>query len=65
MQGVKAKLAPWDRRIAAAQSRLDVVTAERDLLGQQQLDAQQRLKVGLQLSFSSAGNACITVLNIS
>ena len=45
MQGVRGKLAPWDKKIAAAQSRLDVATAERDLLAQQHADAQQRLSV--------------------
>lgn len=44
-QEVRSKLAPWDKKIAGAQSRLDVATAERDLLSQQHTDAEQRLKV--------------------
>ena len=45
MQEVKARLAPWDKKIAVAQARLDVATAERDLLAQQHSEAAQRLKV--------------------
>lgn len=46
-QKVKEKLAPWEKKIAGAQSKLKVATAERDLMTQQQQDAQQRLKVEL------------------
>ena len=45
LSAVRAELAPWEAKIAAAKSRLDVATAERDLLLKQGADAQQRLKV--------------------
>ena len=45
LSGVRAELAPWEAKIAAAKSRLDVAMAERDLLLKQGADAQQRLKV--------------------
>ena len=45
LSGVRAELAPWEAKIAAAKSRVDVATAERDLLLKQDADAQQRLKV--------------------
>lgn len=45
LSGVRAELAPWEAKIAAAKSRLNVATAERDLLLKQGADAQQRLKV--------------------
>ena len=45
VQEVKEKLAPWEKKIAAAQSKLNIATGERDLLAQQQTDAEQRLKV--------------------
>jgi hypothetical protein len=44
--GVRGELAPWEARIAAAKSRLDVAAAERDLLLRQGAEAQQRLRVG-------------------
>ncbi len=43
--GVRRELAPWEAKIAAAKSRLDVAAAERDLLLKQGADAQQRLRV--------------------
>ena len=46
MQKVRAELAPWEREMAEVRSRLDIAAAERDLLTQQQTDAQQRLQVG-------------------
>lgn len=45
LSSVRAELAPWEAKIAAAKSTLDVATAERDLLLKQGADAQQRLKV--------------------
>ena len=45
LSGVRAELAPWEAQIAAAKSRLDVATAERDLLLKQGANAQERLKV--------------------
>ena len=50
LQGVRAQLAPWEARIAAAQSAADVAASERDLLQQQQEAAQKRLKVQRTLS---------------
>jgi hypothetical protein len=44
--GVRGELAPWEARIAAARSRVDVAAAERDLLLRQGAEAQQRLRVG-------------------
>lgn len=55
LSGVRAELAPWEAKIAAAKSRLDVATAERDLLLKQGADAQQRLKVLLPEMTATAG----------
>ncbi len=46
LQAVRAELAPWEARIAEAQARTDVATAERDLLLKKQTDAESQLKVG-------------------
>ena len=72
LSSVRAELAPWEAKIAAAKSRLDVATAERDLLLKQGADAQQRLEVlppeltvtagsiGSQAGSTSAHGDCLT-----
>ena len=52
LQGVRAQLAPWEARIAAAQSAADVAASERDLLLQQQEAARERLKVQYTLNLT-------------
>ncbi len=46
LQAVRAELAPWEAKIAEAQARIDVATAERDLVLKKQTDAEDQLKVG-------------------
>eukprot|EP00884_Botryococcus_braunii_P019465 jgi/Botrbrau1/6201/Bobra.0344s0041.1 len=44
LQAVRAELAPWEAKIAEAQARIDVATAERDLVLKKQTDAEDQLK---------------------
>ena len=46
-QGVRGELAPWERRMAEARSKVDVTASERDLLLKRQADARQRFQVAL------------------
>jgi len=46
VQEVRAELAPWDKKIAEAESQVKLATTERDLVTQQQQEARQRLQVG-------------------
>lgn len=45
LQGVRTKLAPWDKQAADVQSKLDVAVAERDALLEQQEAATAQFKV--------------------
>lgn len=59
LQQVRADLAPWERQITEAQSRVDVAAAERDLVVQQHETAQQRLsdaQLALKAAMESAAN---------
>ena len=49
MQAVRGELAPWEAKIADAQSRHDLAASERDLLVAKQTDAKQRLQVLLEI----------------
>eukprot|EP00899_Mesostigma_viride_P022586 jgi/Mesvir1/3511/Mv11989-RA.2 len=44
LEAVQEQLAPWDKKRAEAQARVDVATAERDLLVGKQAAAEQRLR---------------------
>lgn len=50
LQSVRAELAPWEAQIAGAQARVDVATAERELVLKKQTDAEDQLKVRSELS---------------
>ena len=52
VQEVRAELAPWDKKIAEAESQVKLATTERDLVTQQQQEARKRLQVVL-LNLSS------------
>lgn len=45
LQRVRAELAPWEAQIAAAQARIDVATAERELVLKKQTDAEDQFQV--------------------
>lgn len=45
VQEVRAELAPWDKKIAEAESQVKLATTERDLVTQQQQEARKRLQV--------------------
>ncbi|KAK9829009.1 hypothetical protein WJX72_003379 [[Myrmecia] bisecta] len=57
LQGVRAQLAPWEKQLQEVAARVNVATAERDLLQKKQADACQRLqdaKAGVATANSSA-----------
>ena len=55
---MRAEIAPWEAKIADAQSRHNLAASGRDLLMTKQTDARQRVEVGLASSASVIA-ACV------